>query len=108
MNEKPKPFEQLNDEDRMAAIDVAIAAVLIGLRIPSTGKPLYDWIATEFSSCRSLPPNVVKYALRSLGQELYGQDWTMTIEKRGGGLVTKFVPQGAGGNGEEETNVIIR
>jgi hypothetical protein len=90
--EKTKPFEELSPEDQKAAIDVSVCAVLIGLRTPSAGKAFFDWLATEFARCRTLPPNVVKYALRSLGQELYSQDWTMTIEKRGSRVVTKFSP----------------
>ena len=85
-----KAFDQLNGQNQMAAIDAAVATILLGIRIPSTGKPLYDWMATEFASCYSLSPNVVKYALRDLGEELYAQDWTLTIEKRGAGLSTKF------------------
>jgi len=96
--EKHDAFSQLATEDQKAAIDVAVSAILIGLRIPSTGKPLYDWMATEFSSCRSLPPNVVKYALRSLGQGLLSQNWTLTIEKDGEGIITKFVPEKRGFN----------
>jgi hypothetical protein len=91
--EKHDAFSQLNAEDQKAAIDVAVAAVLIGLRIPSTGKPLYDWMATEFASTRSLPPNVVKYALRSLGQALFRQNWTLIIEKDKDGIITKFTPE---------------
>jgi hypothetical protein len=91
--EKTRPFDQLNPEDQMAAIDVAVSTVLIGLRIPSANKPLYDFIATEFASCRQLPANVVRYALRSLGRELFDQDWTLTIEKREGRVVTKFSTQ---------------
>jgi len=86
-------FEQLASDDQKAAIDVAVAAIVIGVRIPSTGKPLYDWMATEFSSSRSLPPNVVKYALRSLGQSLTHQNWTLTITKDGMGIVTSFTPE---------------
>lgn len=86
-------FEQLNEDDQKAAIDVAIAAIVIGVRIPSTGQPLYDWMATEFSSCRSLPPNVVKYALRSLGQTLTQQNWVLTIQKDGMGIATSFTPE---------------
>ena len=100
--EKSDPFMQLNKEDQSAAIDVAVATILIGLRISSTGKPLYDWLATEFASCRSLPPNVVKYALRSLGTGLLRQNWTLTIEKQGDGLITKFTPENKEGvDGQE-------
>src|SRR4029077_1616812 len=87
------PFNQLNKEDQKAAIDVAVAAILIGLRISSTGKPLYDWMANEFASCRGLPANVVKYALRSLGRSLLKQNWSLTIEKDGEGIMTKFTPK---------------
>jgi hypothetical protein len=101
MEKTIKPFEQLSEDDQKAAIDVCVSAVLLGLRIPTTGKPLYDWIATEFANCRTLPPNVVKYALRSLGKELYVQDWTMTIEKRGNGVATEFSTRVSGGpNGQ--------
>ena len=94
-------FEQLSEEDQKAAIDVAVATILIGLRIPSTGKPLYDWIATEFTSSRSLPANVVKYALRSLGRSLAAQNWEMVIKKDGEGLTTVFTPEQKGIDGQE-------
>jgi hypothetical protein len=101
--EKTRPFDQLNPEDQMAAIDVAVSTVLIGLRIPTANKPLYDFIATEFAGCRQLPANVVRYALRSLGRELFDQDWTLTIEKHGAGVVTKFntSPSILGADGEQ-------
>lgn len=86
-------FDQLSEEDQKAAIDVAVAAIVIGLRIPSTGKPLYDWMATEFTSCRGLPANVVKYALRSLGGSLLKQNWELTITKNGEGITTVFTPE---------------
>jgi hypothetical protein len=90
--EKTRPFDQLSPEDQRAAIDVAVSTVLIGLRIPSVDKPLYDFIATEFANSRQLPANVVRYALRSLGRELFDQNWTLTIEKHGDGVTTKFTP----------------
>lgn len=91
MENRPRAFDSLNDDDQKAGIDVGVATALIGLRIPSTGKPLYDYIVTEFASCRTLPPNTVKYALRSIGQSLLKSDWKMTIEKQHGRLVTTFV-----------------
>jgi hypothetical protein len=90
--EKSDPFNELSDQDQKAAIDVAVAAVLIGLRIPTAGKPLYDYVATEFSSSRTLPPNIVRYALRSLGRTLFKQDWTMTITKTSEEVTTHFKP----------------
>jgi hypothetical protein len=100
MAKTTEPSEQLNEEDQMAAIDVAIAAVLIGLRIPSAGKPLYDFLGSEFASSRGLPPNVVRYALRHLGQGLFAQDWTLVIEKRGAAVITKFShPETSNGEG---------
>lgn len=92
MEDRSNPFNQLSDEDQAAAIDVAISAVLIGLRMPSAGKPLYDYIATEFAASRGLPANIVRYALRNLGRDLYDQDWTMTITKTGPAMKTHFTP----------------
>jgi hypothetical protein len=86
-------FNQLGPEDQKAAIDVAIAAVLIGLRISTTGKPLYDWMATEFAATHNIPPNVAKYALRSLGRGLTAQNWTLIINKDGEGVTTQFKPE---------------
>lgn len=99
-------FNQLSEEDQKAAIDVAVAAIIIGLRIPSTGKPLYDWMATEFASSRGLPPNVVKYALRSVGEGLLKQNWSLTIEKDGEGLMTKFTPEKKEGPNSEEGDLV--
>jgi hypothetical protein len=104
--EKSDAFSQLGKEDQKAAIDVAVAAIVIGLRIPSTGKPLYDWMATEFTSCRGLPANVVKYALRSLGQGLLKENWTLTVEKDGEGISTRFVPIKKEGPNSEEGSLL--
>jgi hypothetical protein len=71
------------------------------LRINAPSKLVYDYIASEFASSRSLPPNVVKYALRSLGRRLFEQDWTIVIEKTGKGVVTTFTPVQPGGDSEE-------
>jgi hypothetical protein len=99
-------FDQLSNEDQKAAIDTAVAAILIGLRIPSTGKPLYDFVASEFASSRGLPANVVKYALRSLGRSLTAQNWTLSIVKDGEGVITKFVPEkGPMADSEKEVGV---
>src|SRR4029077_1830466 len=98
--EKSDAFDALNELDQKAAIDVAVGLVVIGLRITTIDKALYDFIATEFSSSRGLPSNPVKYALRSLGRRLYEQDWTMTIEKTGKGVTTHFAPVEPGGNSE--------
>lgn len=92
LENEQSPFNELGPEDQKAAIDIAIAAILIGLRIQSTGKPLYDWIASEFASSRTLPPNVVRYALRHLGRALAHEDWALVIEKKGEALTTKFTP----------------
>jgi hypothetical protein len=99
--EKSDPFEQLNKEDQGAAIDVAVAAILIGMRIPSAGKALYDFVASEFSISRSLPSNLTKYALRSLGRALTDQNWELTVTKKDDAFTTKFISeqvQGTDGN----------
>lgn len=93
-------FNQLNDEDQQAAIDVAISAVLVGLRIPTTGQQFYDYVTSEFAASRGLPSNVVKYALRNIGQNLLKQNWALTIVKDGERLTTKFTPEKPGGNSE--------
>jgi hypothetical protein len=98
------PFEQLNEADQKAAMDVAIATVLISLQIPSAGQPLYDFLVNEFARCHGLPRQVVRYALRHLGQALYTQNWTLTVQKAESKVVTKFTPDSApasrNGNGE--------
>jgi hypothetical protein len=98
------PYEQLNDADQKAAMDVAIATVLISLQIPSAGQPLYDYLVAEFSKSHGLPRQVVRYALRHLGQALYSQDWTLTVQKAESKVVTKFTPDSAPAsrNGSEE------
>ena len=97
-------FEQLNHKDQKSAIDLAVATIVVGLRIPSTGKPLYDWMATEFASTYSIPPNVAKYALRSLGRRLMDQNWELTITKNGDGVTTSFTPE----DREDDHETIIR
>ena len=88
------PFDELGPDDQKAAIDVAIAAILIGMRIPSPGQQqLHDWIATEFAGTHGLPSNKAKYALRSVGRTLVEEDWRLTITKEGPTFTTKFSPQ---------------
>jgi hypothetical protein len=91
MENRPRAFDDLSEDDQKAAIDVAVAKVLIDARIPSTGTLHDNYIVTEFAGCRTLPPNKIKYALRSIGQSLLKSDWKMTIEKQHGRLVTTFV-----------------
>jgi hypothetical protein len=86
-------FTQLNDDDQKAAVDVSVATVVLGLRISSTGQALYDWVATEFATSRSIPSNLTKYALRDLGKVLLKEDWTLLIEKSGEQVTTHFTPQ---------------
>jgi hypothetical protein len=87
-------FEQLGEKDQKAAINVAIGTILIGMQISSAGQQLYDWLATEFASSNGLPSNVVKYALRKLGQRLYKEDWTFYVEKSGDQITAHFTPIG--------------
>ena len=87
-----KPFDELSEADQKAAIDIGICVSVLGARIPSCGRPLFDYIATEFVSCYSLPPNIAKYALRQIGQSLFNTEWTFTVEKTSDGLVTTFTP----------------
>lgn len=98
----PRPFEQLSDDDQKAAIDVAVALTILGTRIPTLQKPLTDFIVTEFTSCYGLPRNIVKYAFRELGANLFRQDWNLTATKAGPKLTTQFTPleTSGGGNGE--------
>ena len=94
-------FTQLNDADQKAAIDVSIATVLLGLRISSTGQALYDWVATEFATSRTIPANLTKYALRELGAVLLKEDWTLMVEKTGEQITTHFTPVRKSNDGEE-------
>lgn len=98
----PRPFEQLSIEDQKAAIDVAVALTILGTRIPTLQKTLTDFIVTEFTSCYGLPRNIVKYAFRELGTNLFRQDWGLTVTKSGNKLTTRFTPleTSGGGNGE--------
>jgi hypothetical protein len=97
-------FEDLNQADRECAIDCAVAAVILASRIPSVGKPLYDWLTTEFATTYNLPKNAVRYILRDIGQSLYGTDWAFSVTKKEEKLITLFVPveassgDGAGAN----------
>lgn len=97
-------FNELSPKDQQAAIDLAVSTIVIGLRIPSTGKPLYDWMATEFASTHGLPPNKVKYALRGLGQTLLKENWELIITKDGQGVTTSFTSeqQREGVNSDED------
>jgi hypothetical protein len=89
------PFEELNQADRECAIDCVAACAVLSARIPSVGKPLYDWLATEFASTHGVPKNVARYALRAIGQKLYGSDWGFTVTKKEDKLITVFVSEEA-------------
>lgn len=86
------PFNQLNTEDQKCAIDVAVATILIGMRL-GADKALYDYVLTEFARSRTIPNNLAKYAIRNLGRTLTVQNWTLTIKKESGELVTSFTPE---------------
>jgi hypothetical protein len=85
-----KPFDQLSAADQKAAIDVGICVSVLGTRIPSCGKPLFDYIASEFVASHTLPANIVKYALRQIGQSLFDSNWEFTVKKLGSELITEF------------------
>lgn len=106
MDNNSKPFDQLSEDDQKAATDVAVATVVIGLRIPTAGKQLYDFIATEFASCRTIPRNIAKYSLRGLGESLFEQNWTMTITKKQGKVTTFFTPEPDGQESNDSTIII--
>jgi hypothetical protein len=94
------PFEELNKSDRESAIDCTVATVILASRIPSCGKPLYDWLITEFASTYGLPKNAVRWALRDIGQRLYGTDWAFSVTKREERVITLFLPvKSPGGDG---------
>jgi hypothetical protein len=82
----------MSEQDKKAAIDVSVATVLIGMRIPSTDKPMYDYVVSEFARSRTIASNIVRYSFRDLGKSLYTQDWTLEIIKKGGKFMTKFTP----------------
>lgn len=97
-----RPFSQLSEQDQKAAIDVAVALTVIGTRIPSVQKALTDYVVTEFTSCHSLSANIVKYAFRELGANLFNQDWYFGVTKAGERLITQFQPleTSGGANGQ--------
>jgi hypothetical protein len=95
-------FEELNQADRECAIDCAVAAVILASRIPNVGKPLYDWLITEFANTYNLPQDAVRYALRNIGQSLHDTDWGFSVTKKEERLITLFVPvEASGGDGDK-------
>jgi hypothetical protein len=92
--QRPKashPFEQLSWEEKKAAIDIVIAAVVLVNRLPdAVGKPLYDYLETEFANNFSLPINRARYSLRGLSEVLFYQEWKFIVTKEGGTLKTEF------------------
>jgi hypothetical protein len=90
-----EPFDELNETDRACAIDCVVACTVLAARIPACGKPLFDWLTTEFASQYGVPKNVIRYVLRHIGQTLYSTDWGFTATKKNEKLVTLFVPEGA-------------
>ena len=85
-------FEELNQTDRECAIDCTVATVILASRIPSCSKPLYDWLITEFATTYNLPRNAVRWALRDIGQRLYGTDWAFSVAKKDEKVITVFTP----------------
>jgi hypothetical protein len=99
-----RPFEQLGEQEQKAATDVAVALTVLGTRIPTLSKVFTDAIVTEFTNCYKLTPNVGKYALRELGQNLFSQNWAFSVHKAGVMLTTEFKPvEAVATNGEMQT-----
>jgi hypothetical protein len=92
-------FEELNQADQECAIDCAVAATVLAARIPSVGKPLYDWLASEFATTYNLPNNIVRSVLHDIGQTLYKTDWGFSVTKKEEKLITLFVPVEASSDG---------
>jgi hypothetical protein len=86
------PFEELNQADRECAIDCVAAVTVLAARIPSVGKPLFDWLATEFASTHGIPKSLVNQALRQIGQQLFKSDWGFSVTKKDDKLITLFLP----------------
>jgi hypothetical protein len=95
-----KPFQQLSETDQKAAIDIGICVSVLGARLPSCGKPLFDYVASEYVKDYGIPANIAKYALRQVGEALFTSEWTFTIQKTGQGLVTSFKRVGDNGDGD--------
>lgn len=88
--QKPQqsPFEQLNDEDKKAAIDVAVMVIALTTRIPSL-KGIYDATRAEFVRSYNLG-NSAKYAFRQVTDELMNSNWELKITKKGTRLITGY------------------
>jgi len=84
-------FDQLSLGDQKCAIDISIAALIIGTRL-GADKALYDYVLAEFARSQTIPANLAKYALRSLGENLFKQDWSFTVTKKGSELAAQFHP----------------
>ena|SRR5215475_13629922 len=96
--EKVRPFDQLTPEQQKAAVDIGVTVAVLGTRIPTAGKELYDLVCEHFMKSYTLG-NEGKYALRELGKELFASNWELTVTKRGARLVTQFEKL-QGDNGE--------
>lgn len=96
--EKRTPFDELSPDMQKCVIDVGVLSTALGVRLPSAGKALFDFILAEFLKSYTLP-NSGKYALRHVAAELWNSDWEFTVTKRGKRMVTKFEKL-QGGNGE--------
>jgi hypothetical protein len=100
MQENLRPFDELSGDDQKTAVDVAVALIAIGIRIPSTTKAMYDYVASEFARSQTLPSNKVRYALRDLAKTLSTENWTWEISKKEMTIVTKFTPERPSKNGQ--------
>jgi len=99
-SESGRPFERLSEQDQKAAVDVAVALTVLGTRVPTLRQEFTDDIVTEFAGCFRLSENVVKYAMRELGRNLFAQNWEFKVHKMGQLLTTEFRPiEASEGNG---------
>lgn len=99
-----EPFNELNETDKQRAIDCAVAVVILSTRIPTVGKSLHEWLIAEFANSYKLPAQVVRYALRHIGEALYDSDWAYSVTKQDQKLITVFEPAEEGPQGAISLN----
>jgi hypothetical protein len=97
-----RAFDRLEEQQQRCCIDVAVAVAVIGSRVPAFGKEAFDKIVSAFATSAGVEPNISRYALRDVTDELFYTSWEFHVTKEGPAVATQFMKrkEPVGGNGE--------
>jgi hypothetical protein len=97
-----KPFDRLDEQQQRCCIDIAVAVAVIGSRVPAFGKDAFNEIVSAFATSSGVDPNICRYALRDVTDELFYTSWEFHVTKSGHSVATQFIKrkEPVPGNGE--------